>query len=132
MDENKSAVPASEHQELDRLQSEVKHAEEVLRLAREREQQAVRDASLALRKASGAAITAGAERDHQWECGTLVLVDLAGAEYSNLDGKLGGVRARTAQETSEGREINSSLLSLKECMRALSRGAAHVPFETAN
>ena len=54
-----------------------------------------------------------------------------GAEYSQLNPKQGDSRVRSAQELSEGREINISLLSLKECMRSLSRGAAHVPFRNS-
>ena len=130
--ENRSAVPESEHQELEQLQIDVKHAEEVLQQAREREQVAVREASTLLRKACNVVGEADAGASAQWECGTLVLVDLAGAEYSNLAVKRGDFeRVRSSQELSEGREINSSLLSLKECMRSLSRGAAHVPFRNS-
>ncbi|RLM96812.1 hypothetical protein BBO99_00000195 [Phytophthora kernoviae] len=47
--------------------------------------------------------------------GMFVLVDLAGAEY------MGEGLARTPQERKEAREINSSLLALKECIRAQSQ-----------
>ena len=134
--ENRAAVPESEHQELQQLELDVKNAEEVLRQARRKEQLAVREAAMLLRSASPSVSQSaenydGDEIDH-WECGTMVLVDLAGAEYATLDAvRHGGVRARSAQELTEGREINSSLLSLKECMRSLSRGAAHIPFRNS-
>ena len=121
--ENKNAVPECEHEELAQLQ-----IDEVLQHAREQEQVAVREASALSRKAGNVMGEADDGVSGQWECGTLVLVDLAGAEYSNLDVKHG---VRSSQESSEGREINSSLPSLKECMRSLSRGAAHVPFRNS-
>ncbi|KAG7381915.1 hypothetical protein PHYBOEH_010683 [Phytophthora boehmeriae] len=57
--------------------------------------------------------------------GMFVLVDLAGAEY------LGEGLARTPQERKEAREINSSLLALKECIRAQSKGSDHIPYRNS-
>eukprot|EP01084_Bolivina_argentea_P287013 492441_1 len=57
--------------------------------------------------------------------GTVVFVDLAGNEYgqdsknSKTDNKI---------QASERKEINKSLLSLKECIRALHSHKAHVPY----
>lgn len=57
------------------------------------------------------------------EVGKMSLIDLAGSER----GKDTASRDRT--ERMEGSEINQSLLALKECIWALSRGdGAHVPF----
>ncbi|KAJ0398451.1 hypothetical protein P43SY_006175 [Pythium insidiosum] len=52
----------------------------------------------------------------------LCLVDLAGSERA-CDTQSDGKHTRM-----EGAEVNKSLLALKECIRALDRGAAHVPF----
>ncbi|RLN47242.1 hypothetical protein BBJ29_004867 [Phytophthora kernoviae] len=57
--------------------------------------------------------------------GMFVLVDLAGAEY------MGEGLARTPQERKEAREINSSLLALKECIRAQSQGTDHIPYRNS-
>jgi hypothetical protein len=53
--------------------------------------------------------------------GTLVLVDLAGNEYAG-DEKEG----RSMREVSEAKEINQSLLSLKECVRGMHAGMRYV------
>ncbi|KAH7460764.1 hypothetical protein KRP22_007674 [Phytophthora ramorum] len=58
--------------------------------------------------------------------GVFVLVDLAGAEYTGegLD--------RTSKEQKEAREINSSLLALKECIRVQARqGSGHIPYRNS-
>jgi len=60
--------------------------------------------------------------------GTLVLVDLAGAEHGNDAGK--GGRTQTPEEVREGKEINTSLLHLKEVVRAMASGSSHVPFRS--
>eukprot|EP01083_Nonionella_stella_P002970 8474_1 len=56
--------------------------------------------------------------------GTVVFVDLAGNEYAqdSKNGKDNKVQA------SERKEINKSLLSLKECIRALHSHKSHVPY----
>jgi hypothetical protein len=58
--------------------------------------------------------------------GTLVLVDLAGAEHGNDVDK--GGKKQTPAEVREGKEINTSLLHLKEVVRAMASGSGHVPF----
>jgi hypothetical protein len=207
-----TAVSQEEHDQLALLQCQVAQAEQRLQEARQREREAVAHLALLLRQecqqapvstvpastpaadvadAAAAAAPSGSSGGgaFPWrECGTLVLVDLAGAEYASLDlphagpgagaatakGKAtgpgpahapaarvkgarsaaaagagsasasasasataaGGVRvpapgSRSSVSMAEGREINRSLLSLKECMRALSRGGAHVPFRNS-
>jgi len=148
-----SAVPQEEHQKLEDLQRQVAQAEEVLNQARQKEQEAVRELALLQQErqpsSTASAPTSVSTPDsnsftHSRECGTLVLVDLAGAEYASLDLKQSlpavkavkgksssGAASRSALSISEGKEINSSLLALKECMRALSRGDAHVPFRNS-
>mmetsp|Transcript_45629 Transcript_45629/g.51471 ORF Transcript_45629/g.51471 Transcript_45629/m.51471 type:complete len:633 (-) Transcript_45629:115-2013(-) len=54
--------------------------------------------------------------------GKISLVDLAGSERGN-DSK-----CHNSQLRSESAEINTSLLSLKECIRALGQKSAHVPY----
>jgi len=58
--------------------------------------------------------------------GSLVLVDLAGAEHGSDVGK--GGRTQTPEEVREGKDINTSLLHLKEVVRAMASGSSHVPF----
>ena len=53
--------------------------------------------------------------------GQLVFVDLAGAEHG-ADSKAAATK-QTFQERREGRQINTSLLALKECMRSLAQHA---------
>ncbi|KAG1697294.1 hypothetical protein DVH05_016578 [Phytophthora capsici] len=58
--------------------------------------------------------------------GIFVLVDLAGAEYT------GEGLARSSKEHKEAREINSSLLALKECIRVQAqRGKGHIPYRNS-
>lgn len=57
--------------------------------------------------------------------GAFVLVDLAGAEY------LGQGLTRDPKERKEAREINSSLLALKECIRAQSLMLDHIPYRNS-
>lgn len=55
--------------------------------------------------------------------GSLVLVDLAGADYENASSN------KLDRETlRESRAINAGLLALKECFRALRTGKGHAPF----
>ena len=54
--------------------------------------------------------------------GKLTLVDLAGSERG-VDTK-----SHDSKRRSESAEINTSLLSLKECIRALGQKGAHVPY----
>ncbi|EEY65051.1 uncharacterized protein PITG_16513 [Phytophthora infestans T30-4] len=66
--------------------------------------------------------------DEKAKCngGMFVLVDLAGAEYT------GEGLTRNSKEQKEAREINSSLLALKECMRVQARqSAGHIPFRNS-
>ncbi|KAJ8558949.1 hypothetical protein ON010_g8500 [Phytophthora cinnamomi] len=58
--------------------------------------------------------------------GMFVLVDLAGAEYT------GEGLTRNSKEQKEAREINSSLLALKECIRVQARqGTSHIPYRNS-
>lgn len=58
--------------------------------------------------------------------GVFVLVDLAGAEYT------GEGLTRNSKEQKEAREINSSLLALKECIRVQARqGTGHIPYRNS-
>ncbi|RLN89080.1 hypothetical protein BBJ28_00026738 [Nothophytophthora sp. Chile5] len=58
--------------------------------------------------------------------GMLVFVDLAGAEYT------GRGLSRSPKEMKEAKEINTSLLALKECIRAAqTAGSTHVPFRNS-
>ena len=143
---DRSRVPEDEHSEFERLQQQTALLESKVQQAREREQHAVTKAAAFM-----AGLTTNVLEDSDGtarrnrECGTLVLVDLAGAEYASLDarppaaarGNTKGASAsasvgrRSAVELAEGREINSSLLSLKECLRALARGSTHVPYRNA-
>eukprot|EP00768_Dysnectes_brevis_P000614 gnl/Dysnectes_brevis/1134_a1266_1686.p1 GENE.gnl/Dysnectes_brevis/1134_a1266_1686~~gnl/Dysnectes_brevis/1134_a1266_1686.p1 ORF type:complete len:425 (+),score=87.96 gnl/Dysnectes_brevis/1134_a1266_1686:419-1693(+) len=95
------------------------------------EEQAPVDALDAQFEAAEAALAACVDRTSealaQREClgGTLVLVDLAGAEYASK----GAVAGRQA---TEGRQINKSLLALKECIRAQNDSSIkHVPFRNS-
>jgi kinesin family protein 2/24 len=54
--------------------------------------------------------------------GKLTLVDLAGSERGS------DTKSHNSQRRSESAEINTSLLSLKECIRALGQKNAHVPY----
>ena len=66
-------------------------------------------------------------RQHEAVGGSLVLVDLAGADYDNRD--VG--TATTAQEKKESADINKSLLALKECFRYIAgnkSGGGRGPF----
>ena len=57
--------------------------------------------------------------------GKITLVDLAGSERAadTIEARSGDARVHA-----EGAAINQSLLSLKECIRAMEKGAHHVPF----
>ena len=57
--------------------------------------------------------------------GKLLLVDLAGSE------RAADCQSNNRQRRMEGAEINKSLLSLKECIRALDEGRTHVPFRAS-
>lgn len=54
--------------------------------------------------------------------GKLGLVDLAGSERGS------DTKSHNAQRRAESAEINTSLLSLKECIRALGQKSSHVPY----
>ena len=54
--------------------------------------------------------------------GKLSLVDLAGSE------RWSDTRQHDSQRRGESADINTSLLALKECMRALNTKAAHIPY----
>ena len=57
--------------------------------------------------------------------GKLVVVDLAGSERAQ------DTTSNDRQRRLEGAEINKSLLALKECIRAMDAGSAHVPFRVS-
>jgi len=57
--------------------------------------------------------------------GKFVFVDLAGAEFT------GEGNFRTPTERKEAREINSSLLALKECIRAQHSQRTHIPYRNS-
>ena len=71
-------------------------------------------------------LTVASVADHSWQQGEmqckLSLVDLAGSEWA--------AKAQSDDRGNrlDGAEINKSLLCLKECIRALGRPGAHVPF----
>lgn len=54
--------------------------------------------------------------------GKLLLVDLAGSERAC------DTQSNNKERRAEGAEINTSLLSLKECIRAMNEKGGHVPF----
>lgn len=54
--------------------------------------------------------------------GKLGLVDLAGSERGS------DTKQHNTQRRSESADINTSLLALKECIRALGQKLTHVPF----
>jgi kinesin family protein 2/24 len=54
--------------------------------------------------------------------GKLGLVDLAGSERGS------DTKSHNAQRRAESADINTSLLSLKECIRALGQKSSHVPY----
>lgn len=54
--------------------------------------------------------------------GKLLLVDLAGSERAC------DTQSNNKERRAEGAEINTSLLSLKECIRAMDSKSGHVPF----
>ncbi|KAL0222374.1 hypothetical protein RCL1_002228 [Eukaryota sp. TZLM3-RCL] len=54
--------------------------------------------------------------------GKFSFIDLAGSE------RAADTKCSDRQTRMEGAEINTSLLSLKECIRALDKGATHLPF----
>ena len=56
------------------------------------------------------------------EIGRISFVDLAGSERAS------DTTDTDKQRRMEGAEINTSLLALKECIRALGQGSAHTPF----
>jgi len=92
-------------------------ADEAGMAAHNRKVVALEAAVEAAREAEAAAIAAGPPCTG----GKLVFVDLAGAEHG-ADGDRGAARlgrVQTPQERREARQINTSLLALKECMRAL-------------
>ena len=59
--------------------------------------------------------------------GTIVFCDLAGSEYA---GSMHGL-TKTPKEQEEAREINLSLLALKQCIRDLGMGKQRVPFRNS-
>ena len=57
--------------------------------------------------------------------GKLSLIDLAGSERG------ADTKSHNRQRRMEGAEINKSLLSLKECIRAIDCGSGHVPYRAS-
>ena len=57
--------------------------------------------------------------------GKLLLVDLAGSE------RAADCQSNNRQRRMEGASINTSLLALKECIRALDSRSSHVPFRAS-
>jgi len=65
---------------------------------------------------------------HECICGTIIFVDLAGNEWGS-DSK--HIKNDSNVQKRERNEINKSLLSLKECVRALHDRKKHVPFRNS-
>ncbi|KAG3111368.1 hypothetical protein PI125_g9209 [Phytophthora idaei] len=67
-------------------------------------------------------VTLYAEGNNNAALARLFMVDLAGSERAS------DTQSDKKNTRMEGAEINKSLLALKECIRALDRGATHIPF----
>ncbi|ETO68199.1 hypothetical protein F444_14972 [Phytophthora nicotianae P1976] len=67
-------------------------------------------------------VTLYAEGNNDAALARLSMVDLAGSERAS------DTQSDKKNTRMEGAEINKSLLALKECIRALDRGATHIPF----
>jgi len=65
---------------------------------------------------------------HECICGTIVFIDLAGNEWGSESKK---IKNDNNVQKRERTEINKSLLSLKECVRALHDRKKHVPFRNS-
>ena len=60
--------------------------------------------------------------------GTIVFIDLAGSEYA---GSIQGIASKSKKEQEEAREINLSLLALKQCIRDLNLKKQRIPFRNS-
>ncbi|KAL3663835.1 hypothetical protein V7S43_011248 [Phytophthora oleae] len=67
-------------------------------------------------------VTLYADGNNSSALARLSMVDLAGSERAS------DTQSDKKSTRMEGAEINKSLLALKECIRALDRGATHIPF----
>ncbi|TGO57681.1 hypothetical protein BCON_0063g00380 [Botryotinia convoluta] len=63
--------------------------------------------------------------------GKMIFVDLAGAEYQQIQGMEVSTVEQTSRERQEDRQINTNLLALKEVMRAWSAGRTRIRFRSS-
>ena len=59
----------------------------------------------------------------------MIFADLAGSEQG-IDSKIGN-KKQSDTDFKESKEINTSLLALKECLRKLNKNESHIPWRNS-